>query len=968
MTESGGDDVAARSLDILPEVVPPKRTRVRKTAAPAPEAAAPPPPPPADPPKVAPPADAPTPVVVVQQATPQTSPAPAATGAPQPMPADPFQPAPVEVAEPPVSEATADPYPASPDAPAAEAPPAEQPPATAEQPAVPQGTPGNVDHSAGVRALQEAFAIDVAEREDRHRAEIRAMQQSFMTDVATREERHRAEVQVLHQRLAAEIAERDERHRSEITAANQTLETTRTQLTDVTSHRDREAQARAAHEVELERLRAELDTQASEIARLNARGSDLASSLAATRQQADQWNERARLLEAELATARADAEQAAAEHATKYGDKSRVLEETTNKLEDTARKLAVAEERGNRLADQSAAHEAAAAQLRNTVAEQRAERERVTGERDEARQQAADFEAQLRRVEFEAEQADEEANRHLNDASRKIEVLEEHIARVSGQVTVHEATIEELRRAAADAQIEMKKVTVDRDAAKRRIATLEAEVSRLEREATPGLIVSSDRDESSEAAADATDQPDAAPVADFDVVPINTGDKPLALADEIELLDWQREALSAWAARGHRGVVEAVTGAGKTELAYWAIADALEQDMKVLVIAPTAARVDHWYDGLRTALPINRVGKWTGGKDEQPHQFDVVVTTAANAATERVSGATFEGLIVADQVHAYGTRDLALALDPRYAWRLGLTAVYERDDPGVATYLEPFFGGVCSRLGYQRALADEVVAPYDLAVVAVTLTNAEQADYDALGEQAKTLAAELVDVHGVPAEPPHEFATAVVALAEGRMGPPRTTARAYQKSLAKQVDIVTKAAAKASVLKTLAEHIRTDGPALVFAETQDDATQIAKVLGAAGCATRPVSGVGERKLLGRKSDDSPDGEDIVLAAGATSGEPGVGIIVGANQSKLQLIQRVGHVVRKGSDARTGRVVVLYVEGTPEDGYSAPDAALTTAVAPHAARQQRFGASDSVALLEFLAGADASDESDGEPAE
>jgi RNA polymerase primary sigma factor len=439
--------------------------------------------------------------------------------------------------------------------------------------------------------------------------------------------------------------------------------------------------------------------------------------------------------------------------------------------------------------------------------------------------------------------------------------------------------------------------------------------------------------------------------------PLNPYDRPLALAEEIELVDWQREALAAWADGGHRGVVEAVTGAGKTPLAFWAIAQALDAEMKVLVIAPSEARAEHWYDGLRGALPINRVGRRTGEKDERLDDCDVVISTAQDAARERMSGVTFEGLIVADQVHAFGTPDLSLALDPRYAWRLGLTAVYERDDNGVATYLDPYFGGASFRLGYERALADGVVSPFDVAVVTAALNNSEQAQYDALGEQASELAAQLTGEFGAPAEPADAFTAAVGELAEGRMGPPRTAARAYQKVVAKQTEIVTKAAAKASVLKTLAERIRDSEPALLFLETQDDAAFVSKVFGSAGCTIRPVSGGQERKLLGRRTDESRDADDIVLIAGARGDTSHVdlGVIVGASRDKLQLVQRLGQVIRDpvGDNAR---LVAVSVAGTDGGRAAEPVAAATE----HAATVARLDAADAAELRAFLAGAPAAE--------
>lgn len=847
--------------------------------------------------------------------------------------------------------------------PAASTPPPPPGIQAANPPATPEGGASG-DSAAGVRALQEAFAIDIAEREERHRAEVRAMQQSFMTDVAAREDRHRAEVQALHTRFSTDAATREDRHRVELSELQQQLGNLRAQHSEVSAVRDRESEARAGAEIELERLRDEIEVQRTDIARLNAARADLQQQLAASRQETEKWTEQARRAEVELRNARADAEKAAAEAQKQYDEKVAQLVDTTTRLEETTRKLRTSEERAARLADQGAALEAASQQLRQTIAEQRAERERVTGERDQVRQQAMELEAQLRKVEFEAEQADEDASRQLDEAARKLELAEEHSARISGLVGVHEATIEELRRAAVDAAAELRRATVDRDAAKRRVQSLEAEVALLQGE--PEAEAAQEKPAETSAADDA---PEAA--VDDKPVPVETSyqvdmsdDRPLALAEDIDLMPWQREALEAWTRAGHRGVVEAVSGAGKTALAHWAIAQAVDEEKKVLVITPTADGVDAWYDGLRAALPINRVGKSTGAKDEHLGSCDVVVATAQDAIKESVFGSSAKVMVVADQVHAYGTREQSRALDPVYEWRLGLSAVYERDDNGIATYLEPYFGRVAFRLGYERALRDEVIAPFDIAVVSVSLNSAEQAEYDALGQQMESLAEELVSVHGVTAEPAHAFATGVVSLADGRMGPPRTAARAYQKALTKREEIVSRASGKASVLKVLAEHVRATEPALVFLANQDDATYVAKVLNTTGCATRALSGATERKLLGRRTDASQDVDDVVLAAGSGSGAASLGIIVGGNRDKLQLIQRVGQVVRKSDEGQRGRVVAIHIEGIDASGDGQP----LTALEPHAASTRRISASDAGELREFLAVADAATEPAGNESE
>jgi RNA polymerase primary sigma factor len=788
-----------------------------------------------------------------------------------------------------------------------------------------------------------------------------------MADVNAREDRHRAEVQSLHQRAAADNAARDERQRTEVGELQQALDNTRAQLTDASTARDRETEARSAAEAEIQRQRNEIESHRGEIGRLNTQTDELTRSLADSRQQTDKWTETSRRGDAQLTKLRADGEKAAAMAARQLEQKSKQLEETSRQLEETTRRLETSEERAARLVETAAAHEAAAAQLRQTVAEQRTERERITDDRDETRQRVIDLEAQIRTIEFDAEQAADEAARKLNDATERIQTAEEQTARVGGQFAVHEATVDELRQAMAEQQVEAREAKADRESAQRKATELEAEVTRLQhkletvvRDQKPADPESDDVvDEAKPAAAAAKVEVDSVDEAHVDDELDDTDDRPLSLAEEIEIVSWQREALSAWADRGHRGVIEAVSGTDKTPVAYWAIADALDQRMKVLVVTPTAERVDQWYDGLRSALPINRIGKLPISKDDRHGASDVIVCTIHDAVRESAFGTSFDGLIVADQVHLYGTRELSPALDPLYAWRLGLTATYTRDDNGISTYLDPYFGGISMRLGYDGALKGAVIAPFDVAVVSVRLTNAEQSEYDSLGKQVKDLAATLVAEFAVP--PTERFGDAVAGLAGGRLGPARNAARTYQKAVAKRTDLVAGASGKVAVLKALAARIRGGERALIFAQDEQSASHVTKVLGAEGCATRALTGV-ELSRRSRRADGSRDSDDICLVAMPRGGDEesanladiDLAVIVGASGGSRQVMHRLGQVIRPKADERHSRLVAVYVQNTDEDDYS-DDASAISTVTSYAASARELSGAEAGALTDFLAG-------------
>ena len=65
-----------------------------------------------------------------------------------------------------------------------------------------------------------------------------------------------------------------------------------------------------------------------------------------------------------------------------------------------------------------------------------------------------------------------------------------------------------------------------------------------------------------------------------------------------ELYRWQLDALVSWLRCGRRGVIEAVTGSGKTDVAIAAAADALRRGRFVLVVVPSRVLMEQWHGRL----------------------------------------------------------------------------------------------------------------------------------------------------------------------------------------------------------------------------------------------------------------------------------------------------------------------------------------------------------------------------------
>ncbi len=208
----------------------------------------------------------------------------------------------------------------------------------------------------------------------------------------------------------------------------------------------------------------------------------------------------------------------------------------------------------------------------------------------------------------------------------------------------------------------------------------------------------------------------------------------MALADpgsaERELYRWQLDALVSWLRCGRRGVVEAVTGSGKTDVAIAAAGDALRRGRFVLVVVPSRVMMEQWHGRLTAMLPQARIGRLGDSGKDVAADCDVLVATRHSAAAHRpVPPGKRGGLVIVDECHGLGGGVLRRALLPQYDERLGLTATLERSDDAVTELLLPYFGGICFRYGFEQAIADGVCASPRVAFVGVALSDDERAEY-----------------------------------------------------------------------------------------------------------------------------------------------------------------------------------------------------------------------------------------------
>lgn len=392
----------------------------------------------------------------------------------------------------------------------------------------------------------------------------------------------------------------------------------------------------------------------------------------------------------------------------------------------------------------------------------------------------------------------------------------------------------------------------------------------------------------------------------------------------LDLYAWQAEALEAWDRRGGRGVVEAVTGTGKTMVGVAATLAELRQRGQVLVLVPTVELQHQWVGELERRLaagvPVGRLGDRSA---DTLLTHDVVVAVVNSARVADVRPIRRGGLLVADECHRYGSEVNRLALDRRFTRRLGLSATYAREDDGNLAWLDPYFGGACFRLGYARAVADNVTAHFRVATVGVRFAADERQRYDELSELMARLRARLIQRHGLPAEPFELFLRAVTALADsGTEG--AKVAGAYRTAMLERRRLLGNTPAKDQAVASLAPAVAAADRTIVFTHSIAGSERAAAALRGEGLRAAVIhsglEGNERRRVLVAFGAGELDAlaAPRVLDEGIDVPAADLALILGASRSRRQMVQRMGRVLRRKPDGRVARFAVVAVEGTVED--------------------------------------------------
>jgi len=222
---------------------------------------------------------------------------------------------------------------------------------------------------------------------------------------------------------------------------------------------------------------------------------------------------------------------------------------------------------------------------------------------------------------------------------------------------------------------------------------------------------------------------------------------------DVKLHDYQLEAINEWERHNFKGIFDMATGTGKTYTALGAIvrlSKKLSNCLAVFIVCPYQHLVEQWVEELKT-FNINPIIGYSASfqrnwkkllensiRDQKlkvkNKNFFCFICTNATFASEfiqnqigRIKG---NALLVIDEAHNFGAKNLSNLLSNKFNFRLALSATLERhnDREGTDKIFE-YFGDKCIEYTLERAIQEGKLTRYKYYPVLVTLNEKELETY-----------------------------------------------------------------------------------------------------------------------------------------------------------------------------------------------------------------------------------------------
>ena len=198
----------------------------------------------------------------------------------------------------------------------------------------------------------------------------------------------------------------------------------------------------------------------------------------------------------------------------------------------------------------------------------------------------------------------------------------------------------------------------------------------------------------------------------------------------MKLREWQENAFPLWWAR-KRGIMKVVTGGGKTVFAIHCLKKYLEEepDKTILIVVPSIALLDQWYEGISLNFDSKDIAL-NGGGEQIEHISKVCITTIDSLKNIINKIDPENTLLIVDECHKIGTEKRGEMLTGNWHATLGLSATPERDyDDNFYIIIKKILGDIIFDYDYIDAREDEVIVNFKLLYAYAEMTKDEEEKY-----------------------------------------------------------------------------------------------------------------------------------------------------------------------------------------------------------------------------------------------
>ena len=429
---------------------------------------------------------------------------------------------------------------------------------------------------------------------------------------------------------------------------------------------------------------------------------------------------------------------------------------------------------------------------------------------------------------------------------------------------------------------------------------------------------------------------------------------------EQPLLPWQESALLSWALHGRNGIVTAATGTGKSRLGLAAILEAKDEELATVFLTHRLVIKGQWrkdelfatfesdVEGYEPSVRPFELGKnvFELSSDDlydfqDPPLIDkgeilLALDKSLSARPHLILPKYASSLLVADEVHQFGSEAGQVVLKAKFDRRLGLSATIGHEDSFV---MQHFNSGLVAEYPIHKAIKDKVISEYNLLVIRVPLKRivnsfGEQHDLDLATKveeysenqledaKAKMEAAlkPLIDEKvGLKVDLGEDFEPALERVIRNRDEKFAKLARTYLREKRTYDRICRSAEVAVSVLDILAPKINQYGQTLVFANLKNNGKEFEKELLDKGVKVTYIDS--DTEQFGRndafRALHNHETKAIIapqiLDEGVNIPNARIGVFLGpGNKGYRQVVQRMGRVLRKKSE--NNRALLILAAG------------------------------------------------------